>query len=147
MKSRHHARQAAFQMLYRYDISMRDRENKRNEFNVSDDELNSHFDHFEISPQIREFATKLIRGTLENIDILDEKLEKHAANWKISRMPVVDRNLLRMALYEIMNFPEIPNSVTIDEAIKLGKQFGTAETSPFINGILDTIAKDLATKT
>lgn len=141
MKVRHKAREAAFQILYRYDL---DRTGGDMPFPQGSDlemDLDRHFDHFDVPPQARDFAAKLVRGTIAQLAEMDQLIERNAIRWKVSRMPFVDRNLLRMACFELIHFgSEIPASVTIDEAVELGKRFGTAETGPFVNGILDTIA-------
>ena len=98
-----------------------------------------------LSERLREYAAQLVAGTLREQTAIDAVLEKHAANWKVARMGFVDRCLLRMATYEMMNVSEVPPTVVIDEAIELGKQFGTADTSSFVNGILDAIHQSLKT--
>lgn len=137
--SRHHAREIALQILYRYDM---------NSLNPSGlelaDDLKKHFEHFHVVEGVREFAAELVAGTLENGTELDLHIEKFANNWKISRMAMIDRNLLRMALFEMTHFKNIPASVTIDEAVELAKQFGTADTSAFVNAILDSFHKTRA---
>jgi N utilization substance protein B len=102
-------------------------------------EIAKHLEHFEVAPSIREFAAELVAGTILEISQVDQLLEKHAAHWKINRMTLVDRNLLRLAAYELLHFGETPASVIINEAVELAKQFGTAETPAFVNGILDSI--------
>jgi transcription antitermination protein NusB len=101
--------------------------------------LTYHFAHFNVPESLQEFVSQLVVGTLNEIKKLDEILEKHAAHWKVNRMSSVDRSLLRMAVYEMMAFKDVPRTVIIDEAIELAKQFGTSETPAFINGILDSI--------
>ncbi len=89
------------------------------------------------------FCTELVEGTLgasEEIDALINDFSKH---WKISRMPVVDRNIMRLATYELLKRDDIPPSVTINEAVEIGKKFGGRESGPFINGILDQIRLSL----
>jgi N utilization substance protein B len=83
-------------------------------------------------------------SSLNNSPSLDLEIEKFANNWKVPRMATIDRNILRMSIYEMTQMKDIPNSVTIDEAVELSKQFGTAETAPFVNAILDSIRKTLA---
>ena len=135
MISRHRAREVALQILYRYDV------NKLPEAQTQEliRDLGAHFDHFQVPQELREFAGQLVSGTLREMTDLDALLENQAANWKVARMPSVDRSLLRMAMYELKHFPETDVSVVIDEAVELAKQFGTAETPSFVNGILDAI--------
>ena len=83
-------------------------------------------------------------GSLRELSTLDGLLEKHSSNWKVGRMGFVDRNLLRMSIYDLSHFPDTPASVVIDEAIELAKQFGTAESPAFINGVLDAVKTGMA---
>ena len=146
MKSRHRAREVAFQILYRIDLELQSSGTTAPSGEALLGELVHHFNHFKVPEELREFAASLVVGTIRTLPELDETLEKHAAKWKISRMAAVDRNLLRMALYEMRHFPDIPPSVTMDEAVELSKQFGEKETPAFVNGILDAIAREIAGK-
>jgi N utilization substance protein B len=140
--SRHQAREVALQILYRYDIAVQGAQSGGAAAptpNALIDELNRHFDHFNVPMELRPFAAELVAGSVRELSALDELLEKHASNWKVGRMSFVDRNLLRMAIYELKHFPDTPPSVVIDEAIELAKQFGTAESPAFINGVLDAV--------
>lgn len=141
MNSRHRAREIAFQLLYRFDLETTHQGTRPPEGVDLFEDINRHFDHFKIDVDLRPFAQELIVGTLREIISLDQEIEQQAQRWKVSRMGAVDRNLLRMGLYELKTFPEIPTSVTLDEAVELAKQFGTEETPAFINGILDALAK------
>ena len=141
MKSRHHAREVALQILYQYDNASTAGSPVLEGSALAHD-LIKHFDHFKVEPDLRAFAAELVAGTLKELPALDERLEKHASNWKVARMALIDRNLLRMAVYEMLNFPDVPETVTIDEAVELAKQFGSAETPAFINGILDSIKQE-----
>src|SRR4051812_48091323 len=128
MKSRHRAREVAFQILYRLDLELHSSGAALPTGEALVSELTHHFDHFKVPDDLREFAASLVIGTVTTVRELDEILERHATTWKISRMAAVDRNLLRMALYELRHFPDIPPSVTLDEAIELSKQFGEQDT-------------------
>lgn len=140
---RHRAREIALQVLYRFDGS--------SSVNLADlpegialaKEVQQHFDHFGVDDSLRGFAAELVVGTLGKIAELDPLIEKHTAHWKITRMAQLDRSLLRMATYELMNSGTVSAAVVIDEAVELAKQFCTAETAAFTNGILDAIKKDL----
>jgi N utilization substance protein B len=136
---RHHARETALQILYRYDVDAHASGVTPPAGPALAEDLARHFEHFQVTPALREFAARLVAGTLQSLSELDGLIEKHAVNWKVSRMGFIDRNIMRMSLYEMANFPEIPAAVTIDEAVELAKQFGTAETPAFINGILDSV--------
>ena len=86
-----------------------------------------------------EFADRLVRGVLEHGQEIDQVIEEHSENWRLERMPAVDRNILRIATFEFLHCEEIPPKVTLNEAIELGKRFGSEESGSFINGILDRI--------
>jgi transcription antitermination protein NusB len=85
------------------------------------------------------FFDRLASGVLENKERIDDLIERYSSNWKIRRMACVDRNVLRLAVYELLWCEDIPAKVTINEAIDIGKKFGTSESGAFINGILDSI--------
>ncbi len=91
----------------------------------------------------RLFAENLVKGVLERRDALDEQIKKYAQNWDLHRMAVVDRNVLRLAIYEMMHRDDIPPVVSINEAVDIAKRFSTEESGKFVNGILDKIKGDL----
>ena len=91
--------------------------------------------------EIREFAERLVFGVYQNIDDVDEKVSSYATNWQLKRMAVIDRNILRLGLYELLYADDIPPKVTINEAVELAKKYGDVESSNFVNGILDKIHK------
>jgi N utilization substance protein B len=93
-----------------------------------------------------DFAQELVRGVAENRDLIDRKINEKSKNWAIPRMAKVDLNILRMATYELLLRSEIPKNVTINEAIEVSKKYGTADSSAFINGILDEIAAGIPGK-
>jgi N utilization substance protein B len=92
---------------------------------------------------VRLFAEPLIRGTIEHRADIDERIQKYAKNWELSRMAVVDRNILRLAVYEMLFRDDIPPVVSINEAVDIAKRFSTDESGRFVNGILDKIKGDL----
>lgn len=139
MNSRHHAREVALQILYRYDLALHSGGTPAPMGTELIHELQKHFNHFQVLETLRPFVAQLVAGTLQELTQLDQILEKHASNWKIARMASLDRTILRMACYELQYIQDTPAPVTIDEAIELSKQFGTAETPAFVNGILDAI--------
>jgi N utilization substance protein B len=96
----------------------------------------------ELDDTAREFATRLASGTLANLELLDERIRSRAEHWRISRMAVVDRNILRLAVYEFLYEPT-PRTVAINEALEIARRFSTYEATQFINGILDAIKRDL----
>ena len=92
---------------------------------------------------MRLFADPLIRGTLEQRDALDEVIKKHAKNWDLPRIAAVDRNIMRLAIYEMLHRDDIPPVVSINEAVDIAKKFSTEDSGKFVNGILDKVKGDL----
>ena len=92
---------------------------------------------------VRLFAEPLIRGTLEHRDSIDRLIASHARNWEFHRIAAVDRNILRLAIYELLHREDIPPIVAIDEAVDIAKKYSTDESGRFVNGILDTIKDEL----
>ena len=131
MGARRKARELALQMLYQYDLSS----NPPQQIVDTFEELQKS------KPNTREFAVKIFRGTVEHLPELDDMIQRQADNWRLSRMAVVDRNIIRMSVYEFLHENDTPKLVIIDEAIEIAKKFGTQKSSQFINGILDGILK------
>ncbi len=131
MGARRKARELALQMLFQHDMAGNE-----------PDTIISTFEELQKSkPNTREFATKIFRGTVANLPAIDEMITAQADNWRLSRMAVVDRNIIRMSVYEFLHETGTPKLVIIDEAIEIAKKFGTQKSSQFINGILDGILK------
>ncbi|HXF93890.1 MAG TPA: transcription antitermination factor NusB [Nitrospiraceae bacterium] len=128
MGSRRKARERAIQVLYQYDVH-----GKGGEW------LDEFWKHYPEKEDVRAFADRLIEGVLSHREELDVLIGAYAANWKVSRMPIVDRNILRTGLFELLWLPEVPAKVTINEAIELAKSFGDEEASKFVNGVLDQV--------
>ena len=93
-------------------------------------------------PEVRAFADQLVEGVLGHREELDRIIGSYATNWKVHRMPIVDRSILRAALCELLWMPDVPAKVTVNEAIELAKAFADDETKGFVNGILDHVLKD-----
>lgn len=131
MRARRKAREYALQLLYQYDIS-HDSAN-----------LSSEFWTFRDVPQnVKEFTNNIVEGVIKNLRFIDNKISQSAVNWNIERMAVVDRNILRMATFELLFKDDIPPKVTLNEAIEIAKRYGGEDSSSFINGILDRILRD-----
>ena len=96
-----------------------------------------------VGPEETEFATELVRGVMEEREAVDARIEAASEHWRLARMPVVDRNILRLGTWELVQRADIPASVTINEAIELAKRFGGAESRAFVNGLLDRIAGEI----
>jgi transcription antitermination protein NusB len=135
MGARRKARECALQMLFQFDIA-----------HTPLEELITTYWQ-EICPEppseTTEFAEDLVRGTLDNLAQVDAMISKRTENWRISRMAVVDRNLLRIAVYEFLHQPQTPRTVIINEALEIARRFSTYQATQFINGILDGIKRDM----
>ena len=138
MGTRRIARECALQMLFAADITKLSGEivgrNYWDELGEPDsDEMT------------REFSVKLMLGTLREIEVVDDTIRTRAEHWRIERMAIVDRNVLRLAVYEFL-FEDTPHTVIINEALEIARCFSTFEATQFINGILDAIKHDLEKK-
>jgi N utilization substance protein B len=100
-------------------------------------------DRSQEEPGIREFADMLLQGVIEHLEEVDETIRKASLNWRIDRMATVDRNILRVATYELMRVDETPLKVVLNEAIELSKRYGSEDSSAFVNGVLDKIGSTL----
>jgi N utilization substance protein B len=98
---------------------------------------------YPVAGDTREFAEALVRGTKESQGKIDELIGQCVEHWDLDRMAVVDRNLLRIAVYEMLWQPDVPPKVAINEAIEIAKKFGTADSSRFVNGVLDRVLREL----
>jgi len=94
-------------------------------------------------PDAHHFALTLVRGVRDHLDEIDGVIQEHSHHWRLDRMTRIDRNVLRLGIFELKYLPEIPGKVSINEAVELGKRFGTEDSSAFINGLLDRIAVSL----
>jgi transcription antitermination factor NusB len=129
MKKRTRSRELALQFLYQLDLRGKDLLEEARAF-IRGEERDA---------ETARFALRLVEGTFEHRDELDRTIQAVAQNWNISRMAVVDRNVLRLATYELLHCDDIPPKVAINEAIELGKRYSTQNSGAFINGILDKI--------
>jgi len=135
MGARRKARVCALQMLFQYDIA-RPR---------IDELASTYWEAFgeEMSDVPRDFSNNIALGAISHIDEIDDLIKKRAENWRIKRMAVVDRNILRLAIYEFLYETDTPKTVIINEALEIARRFSTFEATQFINGILDAIKRDL----
>ncbi len=133
MGKRRKARELALQALYQVDFHA----------GVDAPGLEMFWEEQKVGEETREFSQKLVEGTGRRQEEINQLIEKHSEHWKLSRMSRIDRNILRVAIFELLEMEDIPCKVTIDEAIELGKKFGSSESGAFINGILDQVLKSL----
>jgi len=94
-------------------------------------------------PAVVTFARQLVLGTVEHVEQIDELIRRHAENWRLDRMAIVDRNILRVSVQEFLYDKETPKTVVINEAIEIARRFSAQESPQFINGVLDSIKKEL----
>ena len=132
MRSRTKAREYALQILYQLDVTGDD----------ADFTLLNFFESTpNIKPEEKNFACAIVKGVRANIKIIDDVIAKYADNWDIKRMAYVDRNVLRLSIFELLFTADTPTKVCINEGIELAKRFGDTDSGRFVNGILDKISK------
>ncbi|RKY37303.1 MAG: transcription antitermination factor NusB [Candidatus Omnitrophota bacterium] len=131
MRKRTKSRECALHLLYAYDIHKHNIEQIVENYWYSNPEQND----------VKEFTDILINGVITNLAQIDHCIRKYADNWKIERMAVIDRNVMRIALYEILFMESVPVKVSINEAVDMAKKYGDADSGGFVNGVLDKINK------
>jgi transcription antitermination protein NusB len=134
MATRREAREWAVQLLFQLDLNPTDK---------LDAAFGGFFQSVEGDKGTRAFAEELVRGVLANRERIDTVMAKHAENWDVGRMSVLDRNVLRLALFEMLLRPDIPPVVSINEAVEIAKHFSNAESGKFVNGVLDKARREL----
>lgn len=136
MGARHSGREAALQMLFQLEAS-----------GVGADEVVRLFwRNFEADPEGRAYADEALRGVESMLADVDKQITAASAHWRIERMARVDRNVLRLGAWELTNRIDVPRAVILDEAVELAKEFGTEDSSAFVNGVLNRIADTLGRK-
>ncbi|PIP36590.1 MAG: transcription antitermination factor NusB [Desulfobacterales bacterium CG07_land_8_20_14_0_80_52_14] len=136
MGSRRRSRELAMQALFFMDMA----------HGVNEEALKRYLDHFPPPEHASAFFLDLVKGVMQTMPEIDALIESASDNWKLSRMSCVDRNVMRIAVYELKYRNDIPPKVAMNEAIDVGKKYGTEESGAFINGILDTIHMKLIKK-
>ncbi len=131
MTNRRKSREFALQVLYQIDLT--EEEVKKS--------LEKFWENKNLPPTIKSFTEELVKGTMNNKKNIDPLIRKYAEHWKIERLNVVDRSILRFAIYELLYLKDVPSTVTINEAIEVAKKYSTADSGKFINGVLDEIKK------
>lgn len=146
---RRQAREMALQMLYQREVGRLEPRQLVREFDLhsfraetADADATLH-----ASKAALAYARTLLEGSLVNQELIDTLIDEQAENWRLERMPVVDRNVLRLAVYELCHQPDVPPVVVIDEAIELAKKFGSEQSGRFVNGILDALLATLGRDT
>ena len=131
MGKRTKARECAFQMLYQWDMTREPMDRVSGLF----------WQVRTATPEARSMAERLARGGQAELAALDAAISAASTNWRFERIAAVDRNILRIATYELMKEPQTPSSVIIDEAVEMAKRFGEADSPPFVNGVLDAVMR------
>jgi transcription antitermination protein NusB len=137
MGTRRKSREMVLQMLFQADMGKMDAEQVRRTFWA---------EHATASGEVRGFADDLFRVATDRVAEIDGLIEKHAEHWRMERMAAVDRNLLRAAVAELIGFPATPRAVVINEALEIARKFSGPESVQFINGVLDSVGRELEKK-
>ena len=131
MGNRSRAREAALKTLYQMDVTR----------DAPAEALKIFFRHHRVALSSQPFVARLVEGTTQHLTEIDPLLRRHATNWTLERMAIVDRNILRLGAYELLYETQTPPKVVINEAVDLAKRFGAADSGKFVNGVLDSIHK------
>jgi len=134
MGTRRKSRELVLQMLFQADMGKQSADQVRRTFWA---------EHGAASHHVRGFADDLFRVAMDRAGDIDGLIEKHAEHWRMERMAVVDRNLLRAAVAELLGYPETPRAVVINEALEIARKFSSPESVQFLNGVLDSVGKEL----
>ncbi len=131
MGTRRRARELALQLLYQYELT-----------GASPEDMQAEFEEWRGATEpVRNFADQLLRGSLERIGEIDAELGRQTAHWRLERLAAVDRNILRLAMYELLFLTDTPHAVVINEAIEIAKKYGAKDSARFVNGVLDGFVK------
>ena len=130
MGKRSKSREIALQVLYQIDVSNNDVEEAFNLF----------WHNFTPSEDLKDFSQIIVQGVYHHIEEIDAIIEHYSEHWRLKRMSIVDRNVLRSAIFELMFCADVPTKVVLNEAVELGKKFGSNKSGSFVNGILDKVA-------
>ncbi len=128
MGTRRKSREIALQAMYQSDM-----------MGLSTPDLESMTSHFQVSQKAVPYAAVLVNGIIDHAEKIDQIIEQYAKNWRVERMTAIDRNIIRIAIFEVLFQDDVPNNVAINESIEIAKRFGNDDSPSFINGILDAI--------
>jgi transcription antitermination protein NusB len=137
MGTRREARELALQALYQLDVTGE---------SEAEPALAVFWTHFDAASEVRRFARELVEGVRANRERIDALISASVEHWRLPRLSGVDRNLLRLATFELLARPDIPATVTINEAIEIARRFGSEDSAAFVNGVVDHIARVLGVK-
>ena len=134
MGKRTQSREIALQVLYQIDMSE----------GMTEETFDLFWEHFTPPDDLKEFSQKIVNGVCQHEEEIDVIIEHYSEHWRLKRMTIVDRNILRLAIFELMYCDDIPPKVVLNEAVELGKKFGSDKSGSFVNGILDKVAHRIA---
>jgi N utilization substance protein B len=134
MGTRRKSRELALQMLFQADLGQQPIEEVRKTFWQG---------RGDVAPEVKGFAEDIFRVARDRSPEIDKLIENHAENWRMDRMAAVDRNLMRAAVAELLGFPKTPRAVVINEAIEIARKFSSPQSVQFINGVLDSVGKEI----
>ena len=137
LTGRRRAREAALQMLYQWEVG------RASAYEAIATYWPAHDAEQPLADPLRDFANALVRGTIDRVKEIDGLLSAHADNWRVERMAVIDRLILRLAVYEFLADRDTPSRVVINEALELARTYSGEEAVAFVNGVLDSVKKDL----
>lgn len=135
--TRRRAREAALKILFQVDLSG----------TPAEDATSDYWQHFDLEAEGDEYAGELVRGISANLTQIDGAIQAASTRWRLERMARVDRNILRIGAYELFHCDDVPTRVVLDEAIELGKRYGSSDSGAFVNGVLDRMAQDVRGET
>ena len=131
MGTRRRSRELALQLLYQYELT-----------DAAPEEMQAGLEEWQNSSEgVQNFADALLRGTLERLPEIDEELGAQTTHWRLERLAAVDRNIIRLAMYELIFLTDTPHAVVIDEAIEIAKKYSAKDSGRFVNGVLDGFVK------
>ncbi|MDX1777432.1 MAG: transcription antitermination factor NusB [Thermodesulfobacteriota bacterium] len=133
MGKRSKSREIALQVLYQIDVSN----------NNVEEAFNLFWHNFKPSEDLKDFSQIIVQGVYHHIEEIDAIIEHYSEHWRLKRMSIVDRNVLRSAIFELMFCADVPTKVVLNEAVELGKKFGSNKSGSFVNGILDKVAHSI----
>lgn len=133
MASRTKARELALQMLFQFDVGK----------HSVDHVISTFLEPRHLDPETEKFAQGLFEGAANSVESLDQLIRERATNWRLDRMAAIDRNILRLAVYELTHYPENPPAVVINESLELARRFSQDGSVEFVNGVLDAVRKNL----
>lgn len=155
MGTRRKGRECALQILYQVEVLANAKQASADDANATNNAIanlgkshigqaiEQYFANFDAPSEVYDYASSLVRGTHHNIARIDEVITRHSAKWRIERMALVDRNVLRLSTYELLFSDDLPTSVILDEGIEIARRFGSERSAAFVNGVLDSVAADM----